>query len=137
MTNPEPPPLTISDWKELNRVIVWSIHNQASYDRFEAVEPEDDEAWSAAYRRIELDLGAPPGTPDGVHEVHYDSPGYTGNGNGVIVTNGRFDPRSTADAALAAVCQARGTIPTRLDHVFIEGWRYDQETRRLYVTLGS
>lgn len=140
MAGPKPEILTIKDWEDLNYPMVWSIYHRASHKKFENFarkHRDDNQTWHEAYGRIELDLTAPPGAPDGLHQVHYDDPNYTGAGSAAIIANGRFHARTAAYAAMLAACDALKTRPGRLDHVYIEAWRYDQETGRLYVTLGS
>lgn len=140
MPAPKPHTPTIKDWEDLNYPMVWSIYQRASHKRFEKLarkRQDDNLAWHNAYGRIELDLTAPPGAPDGLHRVHYDDRNYTGAGAAAIIANGQFHARTTAYAAMMAACQALKTIPSRLDDVYIEAWRYDEETGRLYVTIGS
>ena len=135
--NPER--FTEADWSALDHHMVWSIRDRESAAQFDAEDPpgETDEEFWARYDRVLLDLSAPAGVADGVYEVRFDYLRLRGIGQGAVVKNGRFDPRSAADAALQAACDAFMTTPDHLDHVFIEHWEYDPETGQLIVDLGS
>ena len=87
-------PITYGDWKRLGLMMNWSIFKDN-----EAKESEDIDDW-------ELDLSAPVedgsydavyGYGDGVNNPFNDLD-YDGRVSGIIVEDGRFVPRPTADA---------------------------------------
>ena len=132
-----------AEWRDLKLPMIWSIYDKESEDKVEAL--MDIKGFShVLYERIELDLSAPEGIADGVYEVyHYKSPSFYG----VTIKDGLFVPVPTVYAVLKTeywdyrnynftltdVWQGR----ERVHHVFIEGFKWDEERQALQVHLGS
>lgn len=138
MPSPEPEILTIKDWENLVHVCYEMVHLRQNISRALLIDHTGRQRRLTYYLRPHrAGPVRPAGAPEGVHHVHCNEIEYVGASYGAIVKNSRFGLRLVADAALSAVCQAIHTTHGNLDHVYIEAWRYGQETRRLYVTLGS
>ena len=120
--------------------MAWTSYDQESRqssEDFERNHPDDKTARDTAYDRIKLELTVPPGAPDGLHQAHYGRPRLRGHRR--MGHREKRPVRSQLHCRYRhlAACQSMNIHPSRLDEVFIEAWRYDQQTGRLHVTLVS
>ena len=150
--------MTRGEWDDGPFYMHWSIPNEEDAAAENALEddlcPRDrageiskaelSRRLREVYFNVRLDLSAPEGCPDGVHVVRHGRADSFGEGKGAKVVAGQFDPRSTDDAVLDAVCRSYGCLAGDVrkgtdgtDHVFIEGWRWDGEQQVLWVSTGS
>lgn len=126
---------TFKDWEEAGFVMRWSIFGE---------HPDDFE-----YEDWPLDFSAPEGVPDGAYQVQITTRHGTGTSGKIAdsyaqIVNGKFDPYHTERACLEAVTASYGMLPAQvlskgrgLDHIFIERFRFDEETGMLIVSVGS
>lgn len=126
---------TYKDWAEAGFVMVWSIYDTQSIH----LNVED---W-------QLDFSVPEGVSDGVYPVRYRSAqgvGTSGNlpNSYAKIVDGKFVPYFTEKACLEAVMASYGRVPAMarsrglsIDHIYIEGFRFDEDAGTLEVTVGS
>ena len=158
-------PTTVKEWAAAKGLMLsWCIENEDDRANADA-KIEIDAEWYAAMGNKRLDFTAPEGTPDGVHQVRhrayvlksekrndgYPPPfsagdyGYKeGFGEGVIVTDGKFEPISTENAVLTAVARSYSKDPIAVrmgtvmfNYVFIEAFEWNDELQMLDVHMGS
>ena len=80
-----------------------------------------------------------------MHRVRHKGYGSSeGFGEGVVVTDCKFEPISTENAVLTAVALSFKADPMEvrvgiddLNHVFIEGFAWNDESKMLDVFMGS
>ena len=141
-------PTTVKEWKHAKGLVMgWCIRDDADCDDVKFLDQfETDEEYHKAIGNIRLDYTAPEGTPDGVHRVRHTSWGKGSNegyGEGVVVKDGKFEPISTEEAVLTAVALSFYADPMEvrigdeLNHVFIEGFSWNEELQLLDVFMGS
>lgn len=119
------------EWKRMNLPMSWSI-----------LKRECD--CTVSYWLLELDMRA--GVPDGTYDV------VCGDGDvaeqprfgGVVVANGDFDPKTTAEACYRAVCVGLYEMGERelrerpsIHHRFIEHLKYDRRVSAFVLDVGS
>ena len=119
------------EWTRMHLPMSWSIYKG-----------ECD--LSVPYGLTELDMTA--GVPDGTYDVVSADAEFAKEGRigGVVVMNGEFDPKTTAEACYLAVCVGcYGMDPRELaerpaiHHCFIERLYYDAEVSAFVLVTGS
>ncbi len=138
-------PETRETWKARKLPMQWSIYSGTPGD---------------LTMDTPMDLSAPEGVPDGIYTVVNHSnigaefaekttiqEGFTvgiGEAHGLEIQNGRFVPEPTARACFEALCISQGIDPSLVpqgvqvsDHIFIEEFDFDPESRKFIVGLGS
>ncbi len=119
------------EWTRMNLPMRWSIYKG-----------ECD--LSVPYGLEELDMTA--GVPDGTYDVVSADAEFPEEGRigGVVVRNGQFDPKTTAEACYRAICVGcYGMGPRELaerppiHHCFIERLHYDAKVSAFVLETGS
>ena len=136
--------MNIGEWGSGDRKMVWTIYAPGWEKAYHDALPADatDEEDMREFNKVELDLTAPEGTPDGTLTVVHAS--GKGVAEGVEVKDGQFVPDPTSAAAYAAVCRSYGVDEAKIasdeiviDHVFIERWEWNEDEQVLVLVTGS
>ncbi len=123
--------MTWDEWTRMNLPMRWSIYKG-----------ECD--WSVPLGLSELDLSA--GVPDGTYHVvcGYGDVTEQPRFGGIVVANGEFDPKTTAEACYRAVCVGLYEMGERefrerpsIHHCFIEHLKYAAKVSAFVLGVGS
>ncbi|MCY4511345.1 MAG: hypothetical protein OXG35_30940 [Acidobacteria bacterium] len=123
--------MSLDEWTRMNLPMRWSIYKG-----------ECDLSVPIGLSELDLKAGVPDGTYDVVSaDAEFAEEGRIG---GVVVRNGEFDPKTTAEACYRAICVGCYGMGPReiaesppIDHCFIERLYYDAKVSAFVLVTGS